>query len=651
MRFNFPKVLGNPLSLLGSVIATVALGASAFALALDLFVDSRSPYQGILTFFVFPSFLFLGLFLVIVGAIRQKRRLRRTGGDPKRFPVIDLNVPQARRFWFVFGVASLAILLLSVLGAFRAYEFTDSVAFCGKLCHEVMEPEHTAYLNSPHARVKCVDCHVGPGAGWYVKSKLSGLYQVYAVLANVYPRPIPTPIEDLRPAQETCEECHWPEKFWGAQLSTRKRFGYDPLNEPREILMLVKTGGGSRTHGPSAGIHWHMNIRNRIEYVARDPKRMDIPWVKSTGPDGVSTVYATDKDPPAETELATLPVRRMDCMDCHNRPSHLYLSPEEGVDASLDEGRLDPAMPSIKEAAVSAFRGEFSSKAEAEEGIAGRLRSFYSSRYTAIPPAIEEKLPAAGAELFRIYGSNFFPHMRANWSVYPTQIGHRLFPGCFRCHDGRHKTADGKKTLTDDCSACHTFVARTKDGMAEVNSNSEFVHPFQVEAHFSKNRCWDCHTGGAAPYGTCAKCHEDAVGKPGSPMAFACSACHKPLKVKAEKEDCLPCHEVSGGLHEKRAHKDCTGSCHQPHGWKPAYPDSCTGECHEDLDVESHHKGEPCSPCHDFRGVKSTRGLPEARGATASASTGVPPPAAPPGETTPAQQAEPSGEKAPPEKG
>ncbi len=93
-----------------------------------------------------------------------------------------------------------------------------------------MEPEHTAYQNSPHARVKCVDCHVGSGAGWYVRSKLSGAYQVYAVLANVYPRPIPTPIKNLRPARETCEQCHWPSHFSGQKEVINTYFKSDEQN-------------------------------------------------------------------------------------------------------------------------------------------------------------------------------------------------------------------------------------------------------------------------------------------------------------------------------------------------------------------------------------------------------------------------------------
>ena len=97
------------------------------------------------------------------------------------------------------------LVVISAVLSYRAYQFTDSVAFCGATCHTPMKPEYTAYQDSPHARVPCVGCHVGPGATWYVRSKLSGTYQVYAVFRDVYPRPITTPISDLRPVQQACE--------------------------------------------------------------------------------------------------------------------------------------------------------------------------------------------------------------------------------------------------------------------------------------------------------------------------------------------------------------------------------------------------------------------------------------------------------------
>ena len=90
--------------------------------------------------------------------------------------------------------------MLSSLGSYRVFEETESPQFCGALCHTVMKPEYTAYKISPHSRVRCTECHIGPGASWFVRAKLSGLYQVYATVTDVYPRPIPVPVQNLRPA-------------------------------------------------------------------------------------------------------------------------------------------------------------------------------------------------------------------------------------------------------------------------------------------------------------------------------------------------------------------------------------------------------------------------------------------------------------------
>lgn len=133
-----------------------------------------------------------------------------------------------------------------------------------------MLPEHTAHQVSPHAHVGCVECHVGGGAEWYVRSKLSGSRQLYTLLTNKYPHPIPTPVDNMRPARETCEQCHWPEKFFGTQLKTFNHYQYDEQSAPKEVRMLIKTGGGSPASGPASGIHWHMNIANEITYAASD---------------------------------------------------------------------------------------------------------------------------------------------------------------------------------------------------------------------------------------------------------------------------------------------------------------------------------------------------------------------------------------------
>jgi len=210
-----PKSFYNWISLGGATLAIISFFIILFLLLISMLYSGGSSYIGLFTFIILPVFLVIGLILIPIGMLRKTKNDKKTTAPPeqKKWPIINLNDARYRNAWLIFSIGTLLFLMLSAIGSYEAFHYTESNRFCGSVCHSVMEPEYTAYQNSPHARVACVECHVGPGAGWYVKSKLSGLYQVYAVTTGNYPKPIPTPIENLRPARETCEECHWPEKF------------------------------------------------------------------------------------------------------------------------------------------------------------------------------------------------------------------------------------------------------------------------------------------------------------------------------------------------------------------------------------------------------------------------------------------------------
>ncbi|MCK4776706.1 MAG: NapC/NirT family cytochrome c, partial [Candidatus Krumholzibacteria bacterium] len=314
----------------------IALGT---ALTILFFLLAQSghgdtnPYLGIFVYMILPPFLMLGLVLVPIGMSRQWKRIKKYGDlAVPRWPLIDLNNPKHRNAFVVFIAGGLVYGLLSSIGAYQGFHHTESVSFCGQTCHTVMKPEYVAYQNSSHARVLCVSCHVGEGAGWYAKSKLSGAYQVYAAAFDKFPRPIPTPIKNLRPAQETCEKCHWPEKFYGAQQRQFVHYMYDDENTEWPVNMLIKTGGGDPKTGQTAGIHWHMNIGFQVEYIPRDERRQDIPWIRVTDHGtGRMTVYQDEDNPLSEEEVLAAIPRVMDCMDCHNRPSHQYRSPEQSI--------------------------------------------------------------------------------------------------------------------------------------------------------------------------------------------------------------------------------------------------------------------------------------------------------------------------------
>jgi hypothetical protein len=359
-----------------------------------------------------------------------------------------------------------------------------------------MKPEYTAYQNSPHARVACVQCHIGPGADWFVRSKLSGSYQVYATLANKYPRPIPTPIKNLRPAQETCEQCHWPKKFFGSAERVNYHYLADETNTPWTVSLLMKIGGGDPTHGPAGGIHWHMNINNKIEYIATDEARQKIPWVRITGPDGKATTFESTEGKLTPAQVSAAAVRRMDCIDCHNRPSHIYNAPNKIVNLAMSTGRIDSRIPFIKKVAVEALIKEYASTPDAMTGIVAAMTDFYRTNTVEFAKANPAAIQQAVSEVQKLYCQNFFPEMKVDWRKYPNNIGHSIFPGCYRCHDGKHASADGK-TISHNCNSCHIIIAQgAGEKLAQISPQGlEFEHPVDIGDVWKEMNCADCHNG------------------------------------------------------------------------------------------------------------------------------------------------------------
>jgi hypothetical protein len=473
------------------------LAASSFfsvlaLIAMDINQGFPNPYLGILTYIVAPGFLVAGLLLIVAGALLERRRRRRiAAGEIPRHPVIDFNVDRHRMVFVVGGTVTFLFFLVSAVGTYRTYHFTESVEFCGQTCHTVMEPEFTAYQGSPHARVACVQCHIGPGAGWFVQSKLSGAYQVYATLRDIYPRPIPTPIENLRPAQETCEQCHWPSKFFGNVERVNDHFFSDSANTQWTIRLLMKIGGGDPEFGRAGGIHWHMNIAIRVEYIATDSARQVIPWVRVTDRDGNVTVYESQSAPLPPEEQASHEVRQMDCIDCHNRPSHIYNAPARAVNLAMSTGRISPQLPYIKRTATALLTAEYETTEQALAAIGDSLRAELGG---SADPALLEQAVAA---VHTIYRNNFFPAMKVNWRAYPSNLGHTLFPGCHRCHDGQHVSGSGR-VITRDCNACHVIIAQGNGPAAETLTPAglEFQHPIDIGDLWKVANCAECHTGG-----------------------------------------------------------------------------------------------------------------------------------------------------------
>lgn len=448
----------NALTLLGAVLTT---GSALTMLGLWTFelVSGKAfhPYAGIVIFLILPGIFLFGLVLMPLGAWWRRRKLRAAGQLPVAYPRIDFHEPVLRRAFVL--VLVLTFLNAAILGtaSYRGVEHMDSVEFCGQTCHTVMAPEFSGYQDSPHSRVACVACHIGPGAPWFVRSKLSGARQVFAVALKTYSRPIPSPVRELRPARETCEQCHWPQKFHGDKFLVRTKYSDDEANTPLTTVLVLKVGG--RTWQGSVGIHGrHLDTFERISYVSTDGRRQVIPVVRYIDDAGKTVEYLSEDVKVTPEQLARAEHRLMDCMDCHNRPTHAFQLPERAVDQAMNEGRISPQLPYIKKMAVEALRGEYPDRATARNEIAARLTGFYRDVHPDTYRSHRALVEAAVDQVQRIYLRNVFPEMKVLWGTYPNNIGHEDFLGCFRCHDGQHKSADGRE-ISQDCNACHTVLA------------------------------------------------------------------------------------------------------------------------------------------------------------------------------------------------
>jgi hypothetical protein len=449
------RLIRSPISIAGMVLTTVSAATFLVVFFADLFGLHTNPYLGILFFLVLPGIFIFGLVLIPFGAWIERRRRARGRAAETRWPRVDLNDPiQRRAAVIIFGLTMANVVIVS-LAAYRGVEYMDSPQFCGQVCHTVMKPEFSAYQDSAHSRVACVQCHIGPGASWFARSKVSGIRQVFAVSFHTYSRPIPSPVQNLRPARDTCEQCHWPEKFHGDKIRRVVEYSEDEKNTESVTTLQVHVGGGSERLGIAQGIHWHMNVANEVEYIATDEKRQVIPWVRVKDHTGAVREYVADGATP--DQLAKGERRRMDCMDCHNRPAHpMAPTPERAVNERMASGEIPPTLPFVRREAVKALKAGYASQEAAGDAIARVLREFYRAQASDVYMSRRQDVEKAVNATTDIYRRSVFPEMNVQFGTYPNNIGHMDFPGCFRCHDDNHKTKDGRK-IGQDCDSCHSI--------------------------------------------------------------------------------------------------------------------------------------------------------------------------------------------------
>lgn len=493
-----PKSFYNRVSVFGAIISLTSLSVFVLLFILSYFFNVGSSYIGIFMYMIVPAFLVFGLVLIPIGMLKRAKKIANSEeSEARKWRVIDFNKPGAFAGFLIFVVGTVIILILTSIGSYQAYHITESVEFCGTLCHEVMKPEYTTYQESPHARVACTECHVGTGANWYIKSKLSGAYQVYSVLAKKYPKPIPTPIESLRPARETCEECHWPQKFYSHQLRNEKHFLADSLNTEWNISLSMKIGAYHSAFVNQEGIHWHNNENVKIEYIAGDEKREYIPWVRYINKETGDTIIYEDEWMPLDDSTKLVSEKRtMDCMDCHNRPSHNFLVPQLFIDQKMATNTIPVDLPEIKKVTMDIFYNEvFTSTDTAMIVIQDKIDDFYKTNYPDIYKNNGEKIEMAIKGVQDGFKQNIFPEMQANWDAYPDHIGHMEFNGCFRCHDDYHVSAQGDR-ITKDCNKCHSIMMQGTPEEYEAAKHNEslpFKHPVDIDELWKESNCTECH--------------------------------------------------------------------------------------------------------------------------------------------------------------
>lgn len=456
MRKLLAALTRNAISLVGVILAALSamlIIALAALAALGAFVRA-GPNLGVVSYVVLPAAFILGLVLVPVGIWRQRRRERRAAAaakaTPPALPVIDLNDPAIRASAVSFVLVAFACLVMLGATGYKGVLVLDSTRFCAQACHAVMQPEAVAHQLSPHADVACVQCHIGPGARWFVRAKINGLVEMTQLLLNDYPRPIPTPIHTLRPAREVCEQCHWPSEFIGDRLVVHTHYGEDEKNSPTKTVLLVHVGGQA---GQSlSGIHWHVGRGVSVRYLS-DPSREHIYTVEVRTPDGTEKTFKSTAVPPSNALWRT-----MDCVDCHNRPAHMFHEPDEAIDAALDDGRIDTSLPFIKREGLRVLTAEYPTEAQARTRILREMQQFYRTQYPSVAGARASAVAQAGRALGDIWSRNVFPPMRVTWDTYPNHLGHEQSPGCWRCHDNQHVAQDGER-ISKRCDLCHNIVS------------------------------------------------------------------------------------------------------------------------------------------------------------------------------------------------
>ncbi len=445
-------------SLVGGIIVIILFPILLISILLDMQGVVENPYFGFLIYMVMGPVFVVGLLMIIGGALfcGEKEDI---GQLTFEYIEEELSRPgrftRIRKLMLITSVTTFVTIIIVSILLYTGFHYTDTVSFCGQFCHTVMEPEYVTYKNSAHSQVSCVKCHIGASSEWFTKSKFSGARQLVAVTFDSYSRPIKTPITALRPERETCEGCHRPEIFHGDKLYIYDKFLPDEKNTHIQTVMVMKIGSGDISGREAHDIHWHISDNNQVEFVASED-HMDISEVTLIDKKNKDeTVYRKKGAISGKSEGMHTNV--MDCMDCHNRPTHVFLSAEDAMDQKIVNGVIPREIPYIKRQGLVAITKKYASQDVARRGIARELMDWYRTEYPEIVAQKEDLLKQAVIGVQQAYVENVFPSMNIDWNTYKSFASHREDKGCFRCHNDEFGSETGKK-ITQDCDACHIIL-------------------------------------------------------------------------------------------------------------------------------------------------------------------------------------------------
>lgn len=454
-------IFRRPAALVGATIFALLFPILVLCALLDLQGGIENPYFSLFIYLVLGPIALVALFLMVAGLVSARSKVAQ---EPYTYEFFkeQLTNPQRvkgiRRLVYTATFLVSAFLLFLGAVAYSGHRFTDSSQFCGTVCHTVMAPEFTTFKNSPHSQVPCVACHIGKDAQGAAKAKFSGLKQLYSTMFDTFDRPLKTPLVSLRPTREICEECHRPEKFHGHKLYFIDSFLPDEANSHVQTSMVMKIGSGGYLGRSAQGIHWHISEQHQLFYEAADEQGRQITRIVLQDAAGKRTEYY-DKNKPAPGKAATgNPERLMDCVDCHNRPTHVFLAPDAAIDQKILAGQIPVELPFIKRQALAAITREYPDPASARQGIAAQLRRWYGSHYPDLAASQSGLVGQAIAGAQQAYAENVFPEMNIHWETYQSFIGHRNDTGCFRCHNGAFVSEEGK-VISRECDLCHLILA------------------------------------------------------------------------------------------------------------------------------------------------------------------------------------------------